>query len=137
MTSTAGLLFTTTDNNADTLQLVDASGNVEHTLSFVTLPSKCLITSARPGASSTPYLFCGVPANQSAFTALQLPDSYNMMQAFTSDQMVQVNLLTGAKDILRDDAAPHVDATDLKVFNGLLFFVNRYDERLYALMLGQ
>jgi hypothetical protein len=157
-TSTMGLVFT--DGNANSynpsLEIMSASGAAPRALSFVTLPSKCLFASATTsvaassGGTSTattaapssttmsvPYLYCGIPKDQAGLASGQLPDGYNMMSSFTSDQIVSVNLETGAESVLRDDATPHVDATDLKVANGILFFISRYDGQIYALTLGQ
>lgn len=133
-TDTAGLLFAE-GNGSPSLRLIDTSGAVIHTLSFSTLPSKCAFSPATAASSSEAYLYCGVPTDQSGFTSAQLPDAYNMMGLFTSDQIESINASSGDINVLRADTAPHVDATDLKVFNNILFFVNRYDHKLYALTL--
>ncbi len=133
-TDTAGLLFAE-GNGSPSLQLINTSGSVIHSLSFLTLPSKCVFSPATGASSSEAYLYCGVPTDQTGFTSAQLPDAYNMMGLFTSDQIESINASSGDINILRADAPPHIDATDMKVFNNILFFVNRYDQKLYALTL--
>ncbi len=163
--STIGVLFNDTGITSQALQLVSPTGASIHSLSFITLPSKCAFaantttipasptaqtttagaattsTSASAAATmvttSSPYLYCGVPQDQTSFTKAALPDAYNMMSLFTADELLRVNLTTGGFQVLRSDATPHVDATDLKVANNILFFVNRYDQKLYALTLPQ
>lgn len=135
VTSTDGLLFT--DGGSPSLQLIDTTGAVIHTLSFNTLPSKCAFA-IRIIASSSPesFLYCGIPTDQKNFSSAQLPDAYNMNGLYTSDRIESINLSSGAVNVLRDDTSPHLDMTDVGVFNNILFFINRYDHKLYALTLG-
>ena len=137
-TGTLGLVFESTGQNSS-LKLVTPSGTTYHALTLLTLPSKCAFsTGTVPAASSSitsSYLYCGVPANSDTLSSAQLPDDYNMMSFFTSDTITRVNTLTGEEDILWNDPTQNIDATDLKFFNNALFFVNRYDLKLYALTL--
>lgn len=133
-TDTVGLLFME-GSGSPFFQLINTSGAVIHTFSFMTLPSKCAFSPATGASSSIAYLYCGVPVDQSGFSSAQLPDTYNMMGLFTSDQIESINASSGDINVLRNDTTPHVDATNMKVFNNVLFFVNRYDQKLYALTL--
>jgi len=137
-TGTLGLVFANDGRNS-TLQLVASSGAVYHKLSFLTLPPKCsFATTSTIMASSTTsasYLFCGVPLDAAAFSSAQLSDSYNMMATFTSDQILRINIADGSWNILWNDPSQNMDVSDPKFFNNTLFFVNRYDQKLYALTL--
>jgi hypothetical protein len=86
-------------------------------------------------ATSTPYLalYCGVPRSSSGFSSAQLPDAYNTMALFTSDDIYKINTATGADQVLWSDATENMDASDMKFFNNALFFINRYDSKLYGL----
>lgn len=129
------------------LALTDTSGNVLQQLKIATLPSKCLFTASLVNstsasstataatASSTPYLYCGVPRDQSTFSISHLPDDYNQMALFTSDDIYQINLQTGAIATAYNDPSQNLDVSDMKFFNGTLFFINRYDEKLYGIQL--
>lgn len=114
------------------LALTDSSGNVLQQLKFVTLPSKCLFVAAT-ASSTAPYLYCGVPRDQSTFSISHLPDDYNQMALFTSDDIYRINLQTGAIDTVYNDQSQNLDVSDMKFFNGTLFFINRYDEKLYGI----
>lgn len=131
------------------LSLIDLSGNTIQQLKLSTLPSKCLFmsatstvavpqsTSTRPATvTSTPYLYCGVSRDQNAFSISHLPDDYNQMALFTSDNIYRVNLQDGALDIVFNDPSQNLDLSDVKFFNSTLFFINRYDQKLYALRLN-
>jgi hypothetical protein len=135
---TLGLVFQNTGKDSS-LKLVAPSGTTYHALTILTLPSKCTFaTGTIPTASSSiisSYLYCGIPTNSSLPSSAQLPDDYNMMSLFTSDNITRINTLSGGEDVLWNDPTQNIDATDLKFFNNTLFFVNRYDQKLYALTL--
>jgi hypothetical protein len=144
------------------LQLQAFSGNLPNQpLAFSTLPSKCAFdtelmpvatstatgaatsttasstakTSAKTAPTSTPYLalYCGIPRSSSGFSSAHLPDDYNTMALFTSDDIYKINTATGAEQVLWSDATQSMDVSDVKFFNNALFFVNRYDQKLYGL----
>jgi hypothetical protein len=110
--------------------LTDASGNILQQLKFATLPSKCLFA-----ADAVPYLYCGVPRDTNAFSIAHLPDDYDQMALFTSDDIYRVNLQSGAIDPIFNDQAQNLDVSDVKFFNSTLFLVNRYDQKLYGIQL--
>ena len=140
-TSTAELSFSTAafGRSGGTLSLMNPAGAAPtQTLSFLTLPSKCAFNYVGVAASSSlPYLtlYCAVPGDQSKLSNAKLPDDYDQMALVTADVFYRVNAATGAMDTV---FAPTqgVDATDLRVVNHILFFVNRYDQKLYAISLG-
>jgi hypothetical protein len=122
------------------LSLADISGNIIQRLKLSTLPSKCLFTLATSTTvtpptitTSTPYLYCGVPRDQDTFAISHLPDDYNQMALFTADDVYRINLRSGAIDTVFNDQKQNLDLSDVKFFNGMLFFVNRYDQKLYAI----
>ncbi len=146
----------------NTLQLQAMYGNLPtEPLSFLTLPSKCAFnTELMPiatstatssassatsttktkkilpaAATSTPYLalYCGIPRSSSGFSAAHLPDDYETMALFTSDDIYKINTATGAEQTLWSDATQNMDTSDMKFFNDALFFINRYDQKLYGL----
>lgn len=128
------------------LALADLSGNLVQQLKFVTLPSKCTFaaqastlpasaSSTAAAVTSTPYLFCGVPRDQSTLSTSHLPDDYDQMALFTSDDIYRINLQSGAIDTVWNDQTQNLDISDVKFFNGTLFFINRYDQKLYAIQL--
>jgi len=138
-TQPLGLVFTGSDGSGYALQLDTLAGSALQTLSFMTLPSKCLFNVEGGGAatstSSSPILYCGIPRDQTTFESAHLPDDYDQMALFTSDDIYKINILTGATDVLWSDQTQNIDTSDLKFFNGNLFFINRYDQKVYALTL--
>lgn len=139
-----GLVFSDAGTGQEQLQLDSLSGTPPpETLSFLTLPSKCafnpelmpVATSSTIPASSTPYLalYCGIPRSSSGFSSANLPDAYNMMAFFTSDDIYKIDTTTGVEQVLWSDPTQNMDVSDMKFFNNALFFVNRYDQKLYGL----
>jgi hypothetical protein len=144
--------FNNPSGQGDTLQLQAYSGSLPtQTFAFSTLPSKCafntesmstttsttIIATGTPSKvpTSTPYLalYCGIPRSTSGFSSARLPDDYNTMAFFTSDDIYKINTATGGEQILWSDATQNMDVSDVKFFNNAVFFVNRYDQKLYGL----
>jgi hypothetical protein len=127
------------------LQLESLTGNIVQQFNFVSLPSMCLLNTQGSStsiaatsnllAASSSYLalYCGVPRSSSAFLSAHLPDDYNSMAVFASDDIYEINTVTGRSEVLWADQTQNMDVSDMKLFNGMLFFVNRYDQKLYGL----
>ncbi len=137
-----------------TLQLQALYGNAPtQALSLLTLPSKCLFnteptpsstalaatSTATKAAGSSTYLalYCGIPRTSSGFSSARLPDDYETMALFTSDDIYKINTATGDTQVLWSDQTQNMDVSDMKLFNGTLFFINRYDQKLYGLTFSQ
>jgi hypothetical protein len=136
-----GLQFSSgNDGLGGYLTLIDDYGNTLQQIKFVTLPSKCSFASQAPtgggATSSASYLFCGVPRDQTDLAYNHLPDDYNQLALFTIDDLYRINLQTGAIDTVFDDPSQSLDISDVKLFNNILFFINRYDNKLYAISLS-
>ena len=144
-TAPTGLVFSSGAYSlGGSLALANLSGSLIQQLKLVTLPSKCAFaaqTSTVATASSTtittstPYLFCGVPRDQDTLSTSHLPDDYNQMVLFTSDDIYRINLQSGAIDTVFNDETQNLDVSDVKFFNNTLLFVNRYDQKLYGIQL--
>ena len=148
------------------LRLVNASGNALKQLSFLTLPSKCVFydklvsasaqsasstaktststlassSSASPAASeilkSQTMLICAVPRDQLALSINTLPDAYQEKALFTSDDFFEINVNDGNVKTVFSDPAKNLDASNIKVFNQNIFFINRFDKKVYSLPLA-
>lgn len=117
---------TTPPISAPTTTTASASGTVKKASPAKALPQV---------ATSTPYLalYCGVPRDRNSLIEANLPDDYNMNALYTSDDISKVNTETGQLSTIWSDATQSMDVSDVKIANGALFFVNRYDHRLYGL----
>jgi len=153
-TTTMGVVFIgDTSQYGGRLQLVDGLGNVLEQFKFLTLPPKCLFnpftvletssttrtatttTASSTASSSYLALYCAVPRNQDALSSSKLPDDYEQMALFTSDNIYRINTSNGNVDTLFNNQSQNIDAFHMKVFNGSLFFINRYDQKLYSVKL--
>ncbi len=121
--------------NTESMPIASSSTSTTAATSTPSSTTKKAPAPAKNSPTSTPYLalYCGVPRGSSGFSSAHLPDDYNMMALFTSDDLYKVNTQTGAVQSLWSDATQNVDVSDVKFANNALFFVNRYDQKLYGL----
>ncbi len=146
-TTSTGMLFTgDASQYGGALRLIDESGNTIQQLGFLTMPSKCLfdqyIQATTPASASTTIatssylaLYCGIPRNQNTLSSSRLPDDYEQKALFTSDNIYRINTINGSVDALFNDQKQSMDVLRIKVFNNNLFFINRYDQKLYSIRL--
>ncbi len=149
---TLGLVFSAKQSSGrgGDLTLTDGSGKVLYRINFLTLPSKCLFTekiSAPPVATTstapakqTPgkeVLYCAIHRDPEKLRTSELPDSYEKRELFTSDDFYVIDLGSGNTSPVFVDPDKDIDADNLKIFNNKLFFVNRFDTRLYAISLAE
>lgn len=148
-----GLVFGTNANGyGGVLTIFDAAGNTLNNLSFLTLPEKCAFfaelknaapsqTAASSSKNVAPAqtieksLYCAIPRDGQKMGASRLPDDYQMRALFTEDSFYKVSLADGNTESVFADQAQALDAIDLKIFNQTLFFINRLDQKLYAISL--
>lgn len=135
------------------VKLVDSEGFTKETLGFFTLPSKCTFdsvsmtvsvavdsqsTSSDPSLTlraprSYPALICAVPDDRGALERNVLPDTYYKNELFTDDSIVILNLQDGVMtNVEPTNFELLVDAKKIKLFNNLIFFINRYGNLLYG-----
>ncbi len=161
-----GLVFSGNTGYQGGSLLLENSTGAPKTLTFTTLPTKCAFnndvttttqtiatsstksraSSATSTASTTQItlvtttttlnLYCAVPRDQKTLGIARLPDEYDQKMLFTSDDFYRVGVSSGVLSPVFSDQAQTLDAIDLKVFNGALLFVNRRDQKLYAIKLG-
>lgn len=143
------LMFTAGANmRGGSLSLITRSGAEDRSFSFLTLPSKCTFgkipaweafgaaqnTTSTRALPPVEVLYCAIPSAQSTFRMAQLPDEYLQKSLFTEDKFYRISLLDGRVKKLFDSETP-LDATMLRVASGTLYFINRYDQKLYSLSL--
>ena len=132
-------------NRGGQLNLIDGAGKILNNFELVTLPTKCAFEKeSRPPAPSAPkntkpteteFLVCGFPQSAQSFRLAPQPDAYLQKDFWSSDYFYKINLQDGTIQNLLPESDFIFDATNLSVFNKNLFFVNRYDKRLYTIAL--
>lgn len=145
---TRGLVFGGTRTQRKDLSLVGAFGATLHNMSILTFPQKCAFSSeaadsgnatstgSAPTTTKTAEaLYCAVPQGSVAFNLGILPDDYLKNIVFTLDAFYKINLTSGDVSPVFQDAAQRLDAVNIKSANGRLYFINRYDNKLYAVSL--
>ncbi|MFA5098804.1 MAG: hypothetical protein WC461_01115 [Candidatus Paceibacterota bacterium] len=121
-----GLQFSTTlEGRNRILNLIGEQGEVKASLEFTTLPEKCFV--------SDPKIYCAIP--QSIPDKSALPDDYFKKAVYFIDSIYQIDIMQNAFERILDGSAAAIDAVNLKFTDGKLFFMNRYDNKLYVLEL--
>jgi len=128
--SGSALIFSARTNNAGGQLVFQNATGTQRVFSFGTLPSKCAF-------GSSVVVYCAVPHDQSTFSVARLPDEYDQDIYFTDDDFYRIDAGNGSLSEIFSflTANQNLDATQMKVFNNILFFVNRYDQKIYALAL--
>ncbi len=107
------------------ISLVDGLGNVQSDFSFITLPEKCVFDKDK--------VYCAVP--RFIKDGLVLPDDYYKKSVYFQDDLYAIDLSTGAAALVLSGNEMLFDARHLAINNGKLYFLNRYDDKLYSLAL--
>ncbi len=96
---------------------------------FITLPSKCSLNSGS-------IVYCFVPTN-SNFKSASLPDDYLERKVYSNDVLYGVDTVSGVSTLLplAANSGP-LDAGKPAIAGGNLYFINRFDNYLYALNIG-
>ncbi len=114
------------DNGNNRLTLIDGSGNKKADFNFFTFPDKCLI-------SSLSQIYCAIPKDQSVFSDPEILDNYLKHGIYFNDGIYQIDLQNNKFQPLYDSDNNIIDAVDLTLSGNELFFINRYDNKLYSL----
>lgn len=123
---TRALKFTTTEGRAHKLTLIDDQGTEQAVTQFITLPNKCVMTSAT-------QMYCAIPRDQGALAKLTLPDDYLKREVYFEDGIYQIDIANNGIRAIYEGEEPTIDAIDLTVLDDRIIFINRYDRKLYGL----
>ncbi len=132
-----------------TLRITDQTGKSIKQIDslFLTLPEKCLFSAdvfAAPAPVSTStkalpppppenFLYCAVPRDTNSLSSALLPDDYFKFKLLTVDNIYKIDLDSGTLSTVFDDAGKSFDVQSPAIVGTTLFFINRYDQNLYAL----
>lgn len=108
------------------LAVIDSLGRIQARFTLgVTIPDKCF--------AADPLFYCAVPQQSSPRDVW--PDGYLKRAFYTEDSLFLWDAETNRLTELFNASQGTIDATMLTAFQDKLFFVNRYDDRLYELAL--
>lgn len=110
-------------NRTPKLELINEFGDTDVIFTFLTIPEKCLMENSK--------IYCGVPKN--IRSGIILPDDYYKKKDYFADDIFELDLPTGKITKLLDGSETTIDASDLKIKDGALLFINRYDNKVYSL----
>ncbi|MFH1346953.1 MAG: hypothetical protein ABIH10_01745 [Spirochaetota bacterium] len=107
------------------LNLINDQGELKANLEFITLPEKCFV--------SDPKIYCAIP--QSIPDKSALPDDYFKNAVYFIDSLYQIDITQNSFERVLDGSTLAIDAINLKFIDNKLFFINKYDNKLYVLEL--
>ncbi|MBI5079203.1 hypothetical protein HZB06_00805 [Candidatus Wolfebacteria bacterium] len=119
-----GLKFSVNQKNEIKLNLIDAEGAIKADLGFSTLADKCLINLAK--------IYCAVPKNYNSVKEPVLPDDYLKRAVYSDDAIYEIDLTENSSKKILDENRLAIDAVNFSLSGNRLFFVNRYDNKLYG-----
>ncbi len=122
-----GLKFSVDSARTPHLQLIDKDGNSKANLDFSTLPEKCLPTLS--------LIYCAVPQSYSSNKKSNLPDDYLKKGVYSRDYIYRIDVNQNTEDIIYSQNEPAIDAFGFSRRDNRLFFINRYDDKLYQIEL--
>jgi len=139
-----GLMFTSNPSGrGGKLVLIDGKGAPLKEVRLPTLPEKCVfdrvsVSESKGAATSSlanlvEFLYCAIPKDDFILRSSLLPDSYEMGAFFTADSLFRTDISdpNGATEVI-DETLPDLDAIRLTADGNRLFFINKYDRKLYA-----
>lgn len=114
-------------------QIVNILTNESRQVQFSTLPHKCGFADDFSGLEkrNASTIVCAIPSNRADFASKQL-DDYLIRAAYSVDVFYLIDAVNG--DIMNISIPPglELDAEKLRLIDRTLFFINRYDQKLYA-----
>ncbi len=119
-----GLKFTVNQKGEVRLNLINNEGAVKADLEFSTLTEKCLINPAK--------IYCAVPKNYNSVKKPVLPDEYLKRAVYSDDAVYEIDLAENSSKKILDENRLAIDAVNLSLSGGRLFFINRYDDKVYG-----
>lgn len=114
-------------NQTPTLTLINNQKGLSFKMPFITLPNKC--------AFDGNFIYCAVPSEIPANTVL--PDDYLKGKFISRDNILTINAQTFKTELLISRESQVIDAVDLLIKDGFLYFTNRHDGKVYRFNLSE
>ena len=124
-----GVQFATNPQRNDSLNLIDSQGAVVARFTFSSMPDKCFITQ--------PIIYCGVSQSNNYAGTITLPDDYLKRAVHFNDFIYRLDTEKNSMEPIFAEYEPSLDITHLTAFGNQLFFINRYNNKLYSLEFSQ
>ena len=122
-----GLKFSVNERREGTLRLIGNSGAIMANLNFLTLSDKCSVNLSK--------IYCAVPQSYNMIKEPVLPDDYLKRAVYSNDFIYELDLEKNELLPVFEENKQPIDAMNLELIGDKLFFINRYDNRLYRLEL--
>lgn len=119
-----GLRFIVNQKREISLNLIDAEGIIKADLDFSTLADKCLMSLSK--------IYCAIPKNYSSVKKPILPDEYLKRAVYSDDAVYEIDLTENSSKKIIDENLAAIDAVSFSLSGNRLFFINRYDNKLYG-----
>lgn len=119
--------FTVDASFNPSLSLIDNTNSIKANFDFSSLPDKCFISAAK--------IYCAISQSNNLIGRLILPDDYLKRKVYFNDFIYEINRQDNNLQALYSGGNIAIDAYNLTAVGGEIFFINRYDDRIYSLEL--
>ncbi len=109
------------------LSLIDSENSVKANFEFSSLPDKCFIAPAK--------VYCAISQSKNLMGQLIFPDDYLKRKVYFDDYIYEIDRQDNNLQLLYSSVNNAIDAYNLTAVGNEIFFINRYDGRLYDLEL--
>lgn len=120
-TASSGIKFVGKPQSS--LEVINLKGEIVYTSPFLTFPDKCALAGKA--------LYCAVP--QTPPRDDNLPDAYLKRSFYTNDNIYEMDLASKQQTLIFANSPVKLDIIDLRVDGQKMYFINRYDQKLYQL----
>ena len=107
--------------------LIDNTNSVKANFEFSSLPDKCFVATAK--------IYCAISQSNNLIGRLILPDDYLKRKVYFNDFIYEINRQDNNLQALYSGGNIAIDARNLTAVGNEIFFINRYDNRIYDLEL--
>ena len=122
-----GLMFKSVNGRSYEMNLINKDGSALAKIESIVLPEKCLILQSK--------MYCAVSQGHNFFNDPKLPDDYLKRAVYFKDAFYLFDMIGNSSELLFASNQPVIDAFNLSLAGNRLLFINRYDDKLYALEL--
>ncbi|MEK7555558.1 MAG: hypothetical protein AAB516_01930 [Patescibacteria group bacterium] len=123
----SGIKFSVDQQRNSYLELINNDGTIRASFDFSTLPDKCVFDSLK--------IYCAVPQINNSIQKPAFPDDYLKRAVYFKDIIYKMDIEQNTFEMIYANPEIDIDASHLSISDNQLLFINRYDSKLYELIL--
>ncbi|MBP6855708.1 MAG: hypothetical protein KBC26_01915 [Candidatus Pacebacteria bacterium] len=121
---TRAMLFKSNNGRSMQVRIIDTIGTSIVDAAFSTIKEKCAF-------GENALVWCAIPYAASKEGTVMWPDDINKRATYTKDTVVRLDVEKKSVDTILDSGETMLDVYAIQHVGNNLYFINRYDDRLY------